>query len=220
MRDGGFRITLDPALPIDEARSALNRVRMDSSVLYASVAPSPPSSASTAASPGTPPRSRATNRLIVKFSGASARSAALAGVPLERSQLDRITTLAGTPVAFRRYMHDGAAVLQLMSRMPVEQVERMARSIATQADVEFAQPDYIDHAQLRRTTPATPSAQRRSPDAIWDTSGICSTRSPASTRPRHGTSRPARPPSRWRSSTPAHCPIIRTCRAAMSAATT
>src|SRR4051794_1516900 len=47
-RDGGYRITLNPPLPVDEARAAVNRVRMDAGILYVSLAPNAP-----AGKPGT-----------------------------------------------------------------------------------------------------------------------------------------------------------------------
>jgi serine protease len=156
-RDGSFQIALVPPLAIDAARSALNRLRVDPDVLYASFAPPPRNTLSVNADSSAPPLSPPTNRLIVKFIDAASRSAAIAGVPPDQPQLERLSALAGTPVAFVRYMHDGATVLRLMQTMPIDQVERIAERIAAEPDVEFAQPDYINQIHLVPNDPCYPS---------------------------------------------------------------
>ena len=145
-RDGGFRIALSSALTVDEARAAVNRARMDGRVLYAAIAPP----VGTTAIPDVidPALSPPTDRLVVRFRGVAQQSAALAGIPPDQLQVDRLASVAGAALAFRRYMHDGAAVMQLMQRTPIADVERMAARIAAQPDVDFAQPDYIDQIQL------------------------------------------------------------------------
>ena len=145
-KDGAFRIVLNPPLTIDEARAAINRVRMDTGVLYASLSASPFIAPYAKAEAKTASQSPPTNRLIVKYKDAAITDAARAGRPLAPSEINRLSAVIGEPAAFLRAMHDGASVVTLIRRHSIEQVEAIAARIAQQPDIEFAQPDYIDQA--------------------------------------------------------------------------
>ncbi len=156
-RDGAFEIRLVRPLAFDDARAALNRVRMLRGLLYATFVPTftPPSAA--AAQAGAIQRSP-TNRIVVKYKDPAANQRALAGNAPDRAQLDRLAVAAGESLAFVRPMHDGAQVLELMRRNPIAAVEAMAARIAALPDVEWAQPDYIDRIALIPTDPCYASA--------------------------------------------------------------
>ena len=158
-RDGAFRIMLNPPLSFIEARNALNRVRMDGTVLYANLSQmAPPTSAGRAMPQEAGETGIPTSQIIVKFRDSAITNAALAGQPLDRSQVDRLSALAGQPLAFVRSMHDGAAVVSLFQRTPLDQVKAMADRIAQQPDVEFAQPNHIKTPQLVPTDPCYATA--------------------------------------------------------------
>ena len=156
LSDGAIRLLLRSPLPAEVARERINRIRLDPSVVYANFD-------HTSARPATlklagAPSASATNRLIVKYADPVRTAAAMAGIALDQAELDRLSTLAGHPVAYVRAMHDGAVVVMLLQRQSIETVASMAAAIATQADVLFAQPDYIKTAQLTPTDPCYASA--------------------------------------------------------------
>ena len=166
-RDGAFQIALNPPLPLDEARAALNRVRMDSGILYANVTPGPATRTAFLKSmaPGLP-----TDRIIVKYKDPAQVDATRHGAPLSQDQVDRLSTLIGQVVAFLRGTADGGNVLEFLQRLPVAQMEAIAAIIAAQPDVEYAQPDYIRTAKLQPTDPcyASASSGACSSNFQWD----------------------------------------------------
>ncbi|MFO1322772.1 MAG: Ig-like domain repeat protein [Burkholderiales bacterium] len=147
--DGAFRVQLGQPLDLDTVRAAMNRVRLDPTVVYAGLAPGP-------AVPDT--TGRPTDRLIVKYRDPTLANIAKAGLPLGTDRIDQLTALAGVPIAWRRGMHDGANVLQMLQRLPIAEVEAIAARIAQSADIEYAQPDYIRTAQIVPTDPCYASA--------------------------------------------------------------
>src|SRR5437879_2765760 len=66
-RDGAYRLALDPPLSIDEARSGLNRLRMQGEVLYASAVDLNGAAGSGARSIRDADQQPPIHRLIVKF---------------------------------------------------------------------------------------------------------------------------------------------------------
>ena len=144
-RDGAF--VLVPAAPVavDAARAALNRVRLDPAVLYANAAPGAPAPATSG---------RATDRLIVKYRDADGAAPAT----VSTFRLDRAGAAAGMPVTWMRRGADGAHVIQMLARRPIAEVEAVAARIALDADVEYAQPDYIRVANVVPTDPCYASA--------------------------------------------------------------
>ncbi len=148
-RDGAFTLKLSTPLAVDAARAALNRIRSMPGVLYANEAPGAPAPATTG---------RPTDRLIVKYRDASPSSTTRAGTPLAAARIERISALAGVPVAWMRAGHDGYDVLRMLQRLPIARVEAIAATIAQDADVEYAQPDYIRTRQVVPTDPCYASA--------------------------------------------------------------
>ena len=151
-RDGAFTLDLSTPLAVDATRAALNRIRSMPGVLYANEAPGAPAPATTG---------RPTDRLIVKYRDASPSSTTRAGTPLAAARIERISALAGVPVAWMRAGHDGYDVLRMLQRLPIARVEAIAATIAQDADVEYAQPDYIRTRQVVPTDPCYASARRR-----------------------------------------------------------
>ncbi len=148
-RDGAFRLQLDTPLAVDQARAAINRVRLGSAVLYAN-----------AEVTGTGPTAPglATDRLIVRYRDAAQSNAARQGLPLNASELARLSALGGQPLAWVRSAHDGGYVLQLPRRFPADQVAAVAAALARQPDIEYAEPDAIWTIQLVPTDPCYASA--------------------------------------------------------------
>ncbi|MEP7275441.1 MAG: S8 family serine peptidase [Betaproteobacteria bacterium] len=168
-RDGAVYLMLQPPLPVDAARAALNRLRLDGAVLYANLAPSGAAERAAVGAKAaalSPP----TDRLIVKYKAVDATTSASAGDVPSQLQLGRLSALAGTPVSFLRTMHDGAQVMRMLQQLPIAQVEAIAARIAAQPDVEFAQPDYIDRIAAIPTDPCYASAGSSSCGGIfqWD----------------------------------------------------
>ncbi len=168
LRDGAVRLRLQSPLPVEIARERINRIRLDPAVVYANF--DRVAAVSMPAGPAGRASGIATNRLIVKYADPSRVTLALAGVAPDKVELDRLSTLAGRPLAFLRVMHDGAQVLLMMQRQPIEAAEAMAAAIAAQPDIEFAQPDYIKTAQLVPTDPcyASASVSACSGNFQWD----------------------------------------------------
>lgn len=143
--DGGFRITLAPSMPFEAARDAVNRLRMDESVLYASIAatdaPTPASTLSDRKGGAAEPPLQ---RLIVRYRDSKLAADAAADRPLAATQLDAIAAIAGQPVAHERAIAwTNAQIVRLFSPLPREQAEALAQRIAQQPDVLWAQPDYV-----------------------------------------------------------------------------
>ncbi len=148
-RDGAFRLQLADPLDLDTARAALNRVRLDATVLYAGLAPG-------ASVPDT--TGRPTDRIIVKFRDTKLIALSKAGLPLDAGRIAQLTSLAGVPVSWLRGAHDGGNVIQMMQRLPIAQVEEIAARIGQDPEVEYAQPDFIRTAQIVPTDPCYAAA--------------------------------------------------------------
>jgi serine protease len=156
--DGSFRILLNPPLSVDAARAALNRVREDRAVMFASVAREPAPAADLRMRAKTRDLSRPTDRLIVKYRDPAMTALGLSNQALPAREVTRLGALAGMALAPVRPMADGAQVVRLLQRTPVDVVEQMAANIAAQPDVEWAQPDYIDQAMVGPNDPCYGSA--------------------------------------------------------------
>lgn len=166
-RDGAFQLVLDTPLPIDAARAALNRIRLDSAVLYANAAASAATdvtpnrtggiaaTATVTAAPGLP-----TDRLIVRYRSATMAQAtgARSEAPLQTAEVSRLSTLGGQPMAWVRNSQDGGHVLQMMRRLPASQVAAVAAALAQQPDIDYAEADNIWTTQLAPTDPCYASA--------------------------------------------------------------
>ena len=151
-RDGAFRLQLTPAQSIDEARAALNRVRLDPDVLYASIAASPLPNTAAPAEFALP-----TDRLIVKYRDSVVTTNGVGSGSLAQARLSRLSAVAGLPLVFVRSMHDDSSVLYLGRRTSLATVEAIAARIAAEPEVEFAQPDYIRKINLMPSDPCFPT---------------------------------------------------------------
>jgi serine protease len=153
--DGAFRLMLAPSLPFTAARDAVNRLRMDGNVLYASIgatdAPALPRSVNEKrGGEPDPPLSR----IIIRYRDPAAAADAAADRPLSDQRLQALSTIAGQPVAHERPMAWARAYLvRLFQPLPREQVEAIAQAIALQPDVLWAQPDYIHQIRLTPNDP-------------------------------------------------------------------
>jgi len=159
-RDGSYELELAAPLSLDDARAALNRVRLDPDVVYANLAPvRAPLAAPSALHPkDAVGRALPTNQLVVKYRDAARRQALVAGASLTAPEVAQLATLAGAPVAYARSTFDGASVLQLPRRLPADVVLAMAQRIAALPEVEWAQPDYMQTIALTPNDPCYASA--------------------------------------------------------------
>jgi serine protease len=148
-RDRALLLKLPAPVDLATARAALNRLRMDGGVLWAGVAPD---TAPVAAS-GPP-----TNRIVVKYRDAALAADARANQPLPSSRVAALAQRGGQALAWVRGLFNGANVLQMQQRLPIGTVEAIARQIASDPDVEYAEPDYIRRAVAVPTDPCYASA--------------------------------------------------------------
>ncbi len=159
-RDGAFRFELIQPLSIDEARAAINRVRMKLPVLYASVGDS---SGETVRVPGTSVASSVSDdaqppigRLIVKYRDASLSRMASQNFALPSRETDRLSAMAGQPVAHQRAMSRGAYVVRLFRELPETQARALAAYLETDPEIEYAEPDRRKYPKLIPNDPLYP----------------------------------------------------------------
>jgi serine protease len=141
-RDGAFRLTLAHPVPFTEARDAINRVRMQPDVLYASVSAPPQILAQKSLDPG--PlflADRLISQLIVKYRDPALAAASNRNEVLPATQLNRLSLAAGKSVTHLRAMSGGAWVVQLPEPVTRAEAEAMARAIEADPSVEYAEPD-------------------------------------------------------------------------------
>ncbi|MGH8849673.1 MAG: S8 family peptidase, partial [Casimicrobiaceae bacterium] len=110
-------------------------------VLYASI--DGPAAAASRVDPLSAASRPPTARLIVKYRDAALRNVAALNGALGQPQLDHLSSLAGQPVASERAMSGGAFVVRLLQSLPAEQVESLARYLATDPSIEYAAPDRL-----------------------------------------------------------------------------
>ncbi|MFO1305806.1 MAG: S8 family serine peptidase [Burkholderiales bacterium] len=137
-RDGAIRLAIDPPMDIDDARAAINRVRMNPDVLYAGFAQRTPAVDSRAAPAREVPPIRT---LMVKFRDPAIVAAALADRPPPADALQRVADAAHMPVAALRSMFGGAYVLQLFTPVSSDRAATIAHDLALDDAVEWAEED-------------------------------------------------------------------------------
>ncbi len=148
--DGALRLTLQPALAVDAARAAVNRVRMLPDVVYADTSSSAAPVASRAKSALD---RRPLRRLIVKYKDPAQSLRALRNLPLGATQLGRIAMAARQPAAHERAMGGGEYVVRLLQAVPREELEAAAARIAAQPEVAFA---LVDDLRFPTAVPNDP----------------------------------------------------------------
>jgi serine protease len=141
-RDGAFRVALDPPLSIDDARVALNKLRLNDQVLYASVAeraPLPKSMA--AAKTGIDASTRPVRAFMIKYKDPSITADALADRAPPTHSIQLVADAARTPVAALRSMTGGAYVMQLFKSMSASAAFAVAEELERDPAIEYADPD-------------------------------------------------------------------------------
>src|SRR2546425_429230 len=150
-RDGAFRLALAAPIPIDQARAALNRVRMLPQVLYANISENQ-ASTSTAAGNATASASNAPGppirRMIVKYRDVATVQAAERNEKLPAELLNRLSAMAGQPIAHDHAMSRGAHVVRLFQALPVAQAKALAQDIESDPAIEYAEPDLLKQPTL------------------------------------------------------------------------
>jgi serine protease len=87
-----------------------------------------------------------TNQLTIKYKPNTNLSGSNA--PASAKQMQRLSGSAGVALAYVRPMSGDAHVLRLPGRLPVAEVESMARRIGALPDVEYAEPDHLMFSTL------------------------------------------------------------------------
>ena len=210
-RDGAFRLQLGSPQSIDDARAAINRVRMSLPVTYVGLGP-PAHDAQSAAALAEQPL---VTRLMVKYRDPTLTWTSVLNGTLAQTSLDALSARSGQPVANERAMAGGAFVVRLFQALPPAQAQALAASLEADPTIEYADVDW--HAAVSIVPNDTLYASSQ-----WDLAD------PGQPRQRAGRRQHAAgvghddrigQRSSWRSSTPASCrtPIS---PAAISAATT
>ena len=164
-RDGAVELQLTSPLPLDSARAAVNRVRMLPEVLYANIVAPPfaalgsATAAATGAASTQPPTLPPIRRIIVKYKDASISANSRLNVPLPQAQLNQLSGLAGQPVAQQRAMSGGAYVVSLFQALSIDQARSVAATIASDATIDFAEPDLLMQPSLVPNDPLYASNQ-------------------------------------------------------------
>ena len=81
----------------------------------------------------------ATDRIIISYKPNSQAYK----TPAETGLMTRETQAAGVALQYLRSMSGGAHVLRLPGRLPLEQVQKIAKKLAALPDVDYAEPDQI-----------------------------------------------------------------------------
>jgi serine protease len=139
-KDGAFRLAIQPPLTIDEARAAINRVRLNPDVLYVNIAERNPLPKTLAAAYAGGIE-RPVRGVIVKYKDPALVANAAADRLLPAAQLQRVATLAGMPMAHQRTMSGGEYLLRFFTPMSAIGAFEIARRLEEEADVEYADPD-------------------------------------------------------------------------------
>jgi serine protease len=165
-RDGAVRIELPTPLSIDDARSAVNRVRMLPQVLYASIKAreTPADAASGAQAEDLSLRGPRVDRLIMKYRDPALSAAAERNEGIDPVRLERLAARLGQAVAQERAMSGGAWVVRLFQAVPADQARALAQSAEADPEIEYAEPDLPMRAMLVPADPRYASDQ-------WDLQG-------------------------------------------------
>jgi serine protease len=147
-RDGAVQLQLTSPLSLDAARAAVNRARLLPEVLYANIV-APPfaalggAAAVTTAASTQAPTLPSIRRIIVKYKDATVLANGRLNLPLPPAQVNQLTSLAGQPVAEQRAMFGGAYVVSLFQALSIDQARSLAAAIASDATIDYAEPDLL-----------------------------------------------------------------------------
>ena len=78
-----------------------------------------------------------TNQIILKYKSKTSAFAA----PAKVDQMARLNNVAGVPLQFFRRMSGNANVLRLPDMLPLDQVQKITKLLATLPEVQYAEPD-------------------------------------------------------------------------------
>ncbi len=149
-RDGAFRLRLDSPQSIDDARVAINRVRMSLPVTYVNLgAPAQDAQSAAALAASSIADQPLVTRLMVKYRDPSrTRTSALNG-RLAQADLDTLSARSGQPIANARAMAGGAFVVRLFQALPPAQAQALAASLEADPAIESVDVDW--HAAVSIT---------------------------------------------------------------------
>ena len=137
-RDGAFRLQLGSPQSIDDARAAINRVRMSLPVTYVGLGP-PAHDAQSAAGLAEQPL---VTRLMVKYRDPTLTRTSVLNGTLAQTSLDALSARSGQPVANERAMAGGAFVVRLFQALPPAQAQALAASLEADPTIEYADVDW------------------------------------------------------------------------------
>ncbi|MFO1305805.1 MAG: S8 family serine peptidase [Burkholderiales bacterium] len=140
-RDGGFRLALDPPLSLDDARAAMNKLRLNPAVLYVGIAERTPLSKSAAAAKAGVDTTRPVRALIVKYKDPDIVAGAMANRAPPAASVQLVADTARATVAPLRAMAGGAYVMQLFRPMSALDAYAAAEALENDPAIEYADPD-------------------------------------------------------------------------------
>ena len=82
-----------------------------------------------------------TNQIIVKYRAEALATGAFS--PTDTMQMQKLSDVAGVPLAYFREMSGDAHVLRLPARLPLAEVQALADRLSALPEVEYAEPDAI-----------------------------------------------------------------------------
>ena len=91
----------------------------------------------------------ATDRIIIRYQHTTAGLFS----PAQDEQMQRLSQHAGITLTYLREMSGGAHVIHLLQKLPLEQVEQIAKQLTALPEVEYAEPDYIFRHTLTPNDP-------------------------------------------------------------------
>ena len=156
-RDGALKLQLLNPLALDAARAAVNRARLLPEVLYANVVPAASAISTNAAVPSGAAQQPPVRRLIVKFRDAETSAAARRNQPPASALVDRLSALAGQPIAHQRAMSGGSHVVSLFEALPISAARALAALLSADATIEYAEPDLLMQPMLVPNDPSYPN---------------------------------------------------------------
>lgn len=106
-----------------------------------------------------------TDRVIIRYKTSANLQGALA--PDAADRLSAQSAVAGAPLEYFREMSSGSHVLKLPGRLPLDQVELIAKRLMTLSDVEYAQPDYVLQHMLEPDDPRYTNGDQWHYNGTW-----------------------------------------------------
>ena len=142
-RDGAMRLQLTQAPSLDDARAAVNRVRLLPQVLYANLVATITAPVDSIASAKEDQQQPPVRRIVVKYRDENVSAAARRNEHLPQALVDSASSRAGIALGHERPMSGGSYVLRLFQAISAAQARAVTRLLENDPDIEYAEPDLL-----------------------------------------------------------------------------